>query len=896
MGPRRHRLERLFSPASIAVFGASEKADGVGTRVFRNLIQAGYQGDLFPINPGHAKVQGRRCYASLEEVEGPVDLAVIATPSRTVMEIITQCGEKGVPNAIVLSAGFREVGTEEGARLEKLVRETASHYGMRMIGPNCLGMMRPSVGIDATFLDTPAPRGGLALVSQSGALCTAILDWAKPHQLGFSAIVSLGNAADLDFGDILDYLASDRETQAILLYVEGIHDARAFMSGLRTAARSKPVIVLKVGRHSKGSAAASTHTGAMIGSDDVFDAALERAGVVRAMSFGQLFAAAEILSSGYKVRGGRLAIVTNGGGPGVLATDRAEDIDVEMAQLSLQTIEALDQELPANWSKANPVDILGDSPPEKYGVAVTACLNDPGVDGVLTLLTPQAMTRPLEAAEKVIEAAAAQRDKVVLACWMGETQVAEARESLTASHIPSFFTPERAVEAFAYLAAFTRNQKLLLQTPGPLSDPREPDLEGARMIIEAALAEGRSMLNIVESKAILRAFHIPCSPTLEARTPTEALVAAETVGFPVAIKISSPQISHKSDVGGVKLNIRTAGEVRSAFKTLVDEAAKRRPDAEISGVSVEPMVTSSRSRELLVGVKRDPVFGPVIAFGAGGTAAEVLRDRAVALPPLNSLLAQRLIARTRVSKLLEPFRNLPAVNREAVEEVLLRTSEMVCELPHIVELDINPLFADDQGAVAADVRIQIERPSTTPQPYAHMAIHPYPSHMVKHSHLADGTEITIRPIRPEDAEIEQAFVRSMSPEAKYFRFMQTIDELSPEMLVRFTQLDYDREFALIVVTEESGESEQLGVARYTVNPDGRSCEFALAVSDQKRRQGIGSQLMEALMEAARSRGIRLIEGEVLADNHRMLSLMERLGFSIRASKEDSGIKLVERWI
>jgi len=893
MGP--HQLEKLFSPRSIAVFGASDKADGVGTRVFRNLLKAGFSGDLYPVNPKYKKVQGRPCFKDLNEIDGPLDLAIITSPAKTVVNIIRECGEKGVAAAIVLTAGFREAGSN-GTRLEKALTDTARHYGIRLMGPNCLGLMRPGIGLDATFLDTPAPVGRLALVSQSGALCTAILDWAQPHQLGFSTVVSLGNAADIDFGDVLDYLAVDSHTDAILLYIEGIHDARAFMSGLRAAARVKPVIVIKVGRHSHGSQAASTHTGAMIGSDEVFDAALERAGVVRAMAFGQLFAAAEILSSNKRVSGNHLAIVTNGGGPGVLATDRAEDLGVKIAHLSEATLQTLDKSLPPYWSHGNPVDILGDSPPEKYGEAVTACLQDPNVDGVLALLTPQSMSRPLEAAQAVVEASRKRRAKPVLSCWMGETQVREARTYFSSQRLPSFITPERAVEAFAYLSRYHCNQRLLLQTPGPLSNSREPDVEGGRMIIEAALSEGRNMLSDTESKALLSAFRIRCTPTLEARSATEALVAAESLGFPVAMKISSPQISHKSDVGGVRINILNAPDVRATFKALVEEAQAAIPAAEIRGVTVEPMAGSSSARELMVGVKRDPVFGPVIGFGAGGTIAEILRDSAVALPPLNRLLARRLIEKTRVSKLLGKFRHMPEVKREAVEDVLLHVSEMVCELPHIQELDINPLFADDQGIVAVDARILIKRPPTTPTPYSHMAIHPYPAHLIRRSHLPDGTPMTIRPIRPEDADIEQEFVRNMSPEAKYYRFMQTIEELTPEMLVRFTQLDYSREMALIAVIEEHGKRVQLGVARYTVNPDARSCEFALAVSDKRRRMGIGSQLMEALMEAARTQGIRVIEGDVLADNQRMLSLMHSLGFAVRPSLEDPGIRVVERWL
>ena len=893
MGP--HHLEALFSPNSIAVFGASEKAGGVGARIFQNLIEAKFHGDLYPVNPRHEEIKGYRCYKNLAEVDAPVDLAIIATPAATAQDIMRSCGEHGVAAAIVLSAGFREVG-EQGKWLEQSLVNTARHYGIHLLGPNCLGLMRPGIGLDATFLDSFAPDGRLALVSQSGALCTAILDWSRPNQLGFSTVVSLGNAADVDFGDILDYLAVDQKTDAILLYVEGVHDARAFMSGLRSAARAKPVIVLKVGRHETGSRAASTHTGAMIGSDDVFDAALERAGVVRAMTFGQLFAAASILSTGKRVRGNRLAIVTNGGGPGVLATDRAEDLGVEMATLDASTIEVLDESLPAHWSHGNPVDILGDSPPEKYADALGACLKDPNVDGVLALLTPQAMSRPQEAAQAVVDAANRHKDKLVVTCWMGESSVREAREIFSINHIPGFLTPERAIEAFAYLCRYQRNQQLLLQTPGPLTDSRQPDVEGARMIIDAALAEQRNMLSDTESKAILNAFHIPCTPTLEARTSTEALVHAESLGFPVVMKVSSPQISHKSDVGGVKVNILNAPDLRSTFKSLVEEAQRVKPEADIRGVTVEPMAASADARELMVGVKRDPVFGPVIGFGAGGTMAEILRDNAVAIPPLNRVLAQRLIDRTRVTNLLGAFRKMEAVDKTAVENVLLRVSEMVCELPHIQELDINPLFADKEGVIVVDARIRVKRPSTSPVPYSHMAIHPYPSHLTRHAYLSDGTPMVVRPIRPEDADIEQEFVRNLSAEARYFRFMRTIDELSPEMLVSFTQLDFSREMAIIAVINEQGRRKQIGVARYAVNPDGRSCEFALTVSDEYRGQGIGSQLMDAMMEAARGHGVQVVEGEVLANNRRMLSLMQELGFSVSTSPEDPSIRRVERWL
>lgn len=893
MGP--HKLEKLFAPESIAIFGASEKPNGVGTSVLNNLLEAGYKGHIYPINPKHDKVQGLRCYKTLEDVDSPVDLAVVAVPTAAVINTVHQCGASGINSMIIHSAGFGETG-KKGRKLEKTLMETARHYGIHVLGPNCLGLMRPEIGLNATFLDAPAPKGRLALVSQSGALCTAIIDWSKPHKMGFSTIVSLGNASDVDFGEILDYLAVDSSTDAILLYVEGIHDSRSFMSGLRVATHSKPVIVLKVGRHKKAVEAATTHTGAMFGSDAVFEAALERAGVVRAMSFGQLFAAAEILSTNRRLNGNNLAIVTNGGGPGILSTDRAIDLGVNIPTLEPETIAEMDKILPSYWSHGNPVDILGDAPPEKYGTAVAACLKDKNVDGILTLLTPQAMSKPDEAAQEVVDAWKKKKDKPVLSCWMGDSKVAKARELFSENRLPTFLTPERAIEAFAYLARYQSNRKLMLQTPGPLSDSRAPDAEGARLIIEAALADGRKMLSDAESKAILSAFHIRCTPTLMTRTPTEALVAAESVGFPVAMKICSTQISHKSDVHGVKINIMNAPDVRTAFKAIMDNARQAMPDVEIDGITVEPMASTSDTRELMVGVKHDDIFGPVIAFGAGGTMAEILHDSAVAIPPLNRVLVNRLISRTRVSKLLGPFRHMPAIKKEAVENVILRVSEMVCELPYIYELDINPLLADDKGVIAVDARIHIKRPPSSPVPYSHMAIHPYPSSLIRHTHLPDGTSIKLRPIRPEDAELLKEFVHGMSAESKYFRFMQAIDELPPEMLVRFTQLDYSREMAIIAVTDREKTTTQLGVARYTVNPDGDSCEFALAVSDKHRGLGIGTQLMESLMAAARYHAVKVIEGDVLADNHRMLTLMQSLGFSITASGDDPSIKKVERWL
>lgn len=892
---RPSQLDALFNPKGIAVFGASESGRSAGSLVFSNLLKSGFEGPLVPVNPKYETVAGRRCYPSIDEVGDDLDLAVIATPADTVGGIIRQCGEAGIGHAIVISAGFGETGAEGRAREAELL-DIARRAGVRFMGPNCVGLVRPWNNMNATFLKAATPQGRLALVSQSGALCSAISDWAEPHHLGFSALVSLGNSVNVDFGDVLLFLANDRKTDAILLYVEGVRHARTFVSALRAAARLKPVIVLKAGRHNQSSKAAHTHTGALIGSDSVFDAALERAGAVRVETFGQLFAAAEILSAGKRSAGPRLGIVTNGGGAGVLAADRAGDLGLDLAQPSAKTLDTLNAVLPPYWSNGNPVDILGDAKPETYGTAVRASIEDSNFDGVLVMLTPQAMTEADDAARAMLDGIPKGTRKPVLACWMGETSVASARDLLSGAGVPDFTTPERAVEAFSYLTRHELNRRLALETPGPLSELDPPDLEGARMIIAGALAEGRDMLSDIESKAVLRAFRIPVNTTLEADSPSKALIAAETVGFPVAMKINSPQITHKSDVGGVRINIMDAGDVRSAYREMVEAVEAARPDAEIRGVTVEAMARVEDARELVVGANRDPIFGPSILFGAGGTMVEVLRDSAVSLPPLNEVLANRLINRTRVSRLLDAFRERPAVDRRAVIDVLLRISDLVCELPEVEEFDINPLFAGPGGVLAVDARIRIRRPPANIGRYDHMAICPYPHHLVQMGFLADGTPLTIRPIRPEDAESEQAFVRELSDEARQMRFMHALEELTPAMLARFTQIDYSREMALIAVTEEAGKPVQQGVARYVINPDETSCEFAIVVSDKRQHQGLGTKLMVALMDAARDHGLTLMEGTVLAKNQPMLQLMTDLGFKKSRSEEDRDLYVVERWL
>jgi acetyltransferase len=754
--------------------------------------------------------------------------------------------------------------------------------------------MRPSHGLNATFGGDQTRPGHVALVSQSGAICTAMLDWSGPRQLGFSAMVSLGAAADVDFGDVLDYLALDPQTHSILLYVEGIQHSRRFMSGLRAAARLKPVIVVKAGRHAAGSRAAKSHTGSLVGTDEVFNAVLERAGAVRVCAVTQLFAAAQVFGTGKRAAGNRLAIVTNGGGPGVLAADRAVELGLQLSQFTDKTRKRLEEVLPDHWSHGNPVDIIGDAPPERYQEALQACLSDPEVDGAVVVLTPQAMTDASKAAVEVAAVAKKTR-KPVLGCWMGATRVAEAHQLFAENGVPHFGSPETAVDAFSYLASYHRHQKLLMQVPGPMSHHHDdPDVEGARLIIEGVLAEGRQTLGTIEAKAILAAFNINTMQAVHTRTPNEALMAAQMLGFPVVMKINSPEIGHKSDVDGVRLNIVDAQSVRRTYTELVERASKLRPEAGIDGVTVEHMAPTRAARELMIGLVRDPIFGPVLSFGAGGTEVEVLQDRALALPPLNDYIINNMIDHTRVARLMGAFRHMPPMNRDALAQILLRVSEMVCELPEIVEMDINPLIGNDTGVIAVDARIHVAYRAPQAPRYGHMAIHPYPSHLIEQAQLPDGTDFIIRPIRPEDAQMEQEFVRGLSQQTKYFRFMQALKELTPEMLVRFTQIDYDREMALIGVVRRGGSDEEVGVARYMTRPGGDRCEFAIVVSDQWRGRGIGARLMRSLMQNARDRGLKVMEGEVLSANARMLELMKSLGFMIERDRNDPGIKLVSK--
>lgn len=878
-----HPLRPLFEPSSIAVLGA-DPAGGIGERVYRNLREHGFGGALYDVDPLRASETAHPALSALPE---RVELVVVAVPAQHVPSALRQCGEHGAKIALVVS-NLADAG-DDARQLLAEVRSVLRQFPLRMVGPSCLGVMRARVQLNASSSRGIARAGSLAFVSQSAALCSAILDWAEAHNVGFSTIASLGAAQDLDLGDVLDYLALDRETRAVLLYVEGVDRARTFMSGLRALARVKPVIVVKAGRGAPRDASA-VHAGAITGEDAVFDAALRRAGAERVATLAELFSTAELFAHAPRPSGERLAIVTNAGGLGVLATDRGEDLGLQLAELSEETRARVAGLVPLHARVANPVDLQSDATPERYAEASKLCLADAGVDGVLVLLSPQLLTDPRGVAAAVAEVEHGSR-KPLLACFMGGARVEVARVLLAASEVSSFDSPEAAVEAFAHLASQRRTQELLMQAPDAFASDAF-DIEGARLIIEAALAQRRSNLSQLESKAILRAFCIPVSPAVAARSPDEALIAAQQFGFPVALKIDSPDILHKTEVNGVRLNLESAGKLRAAYRELTEEVARRKPEARIRGVIVEPMFQREAARELIAGVVRDRAFGPAIALGAGGTWVEVLGQASIGLPPLNTRLAREMLARSNAARLLGPIRNWPAADHDAIVKVLLRLSDLVCEVPEVQELDINPLVADPSGVVALDARIVVRTVPASQGKYAHLALAPYPRQLIQDLQLADGTPITLRPIRPEDTQLEQDFVRGLSPESRRFRFMGAMSQLSTELLIRFTQLDYDRELALIAVTQVDGRELELGVARYIGDSDGAACEFAVVVADAWQKRGLAALLMRALISAARERGFARMHGDVLADNSRMLSWMSRLGFQVAVHPDDATLRLV----
>jgi acetyltransferase len=886
-----HYLQSALAPASVAVIGASERPATLGRDVFANLLAGGFKGRIDAVNPKYTSVQGRPCVATLRDLSYVPDLAVVVTPARTVPGLVDDAGARGVPNMLVLSAGFAEIGPA-GRKLQQEMLEVARRRGVRLIGPNCLGLMRPSLGLNATFARTSARPGSVALVSQSGAVAIALLDYAWAAGFGFSSMVTTGDGSDVEFAELLDFLATDTETRSIALYVEGVHNPRSFLSAVRAATRVKPVIVLKAGRHTIGRNAALSHTGALAGNDRVWDSALRRSGAIRIREYDQLFVAAETLASGRMPKGARLAILTNGGGPGVLAADAVADKGALLASLSDATRAALDAVLPPTWSHGNPVDVIGDADPQRLARAFEIVAADPDNDGVLVLFCPTIRAAAQDAARALIGPVQASAKPVVLA-WLGQQDAAKGRSVLQDAGLTALASPEHGVEAFTFLAQHVRHRELRLQLPPPV-DPAPPgsrplDIAAVRSVVEAARRSGRSVLGEDEAKAILAACGIEVAQGQLATSAAQASELAENIGFPAVLKVRAEGVTHKSEVGGVLLSLKSADEVALGFELIRERVEKRAPQARFTGVLVQKMIARPHGRELIVGVARDPSFGPVLTFGMGGIAVEVVSDAALALPPLNRMLASDLIDRTRVSRMLGHFRGMPAVHQDRLVDALIRVSELACELPCLRELDINPLLADEDGVIALDARVVLDdRPMTPDAVYSHLVIHPYPKSLERELLLRDGTRLLVRPIRPEDAEAERRFVARLSPQTLYMRLHAPARELSVEQLMRFTQIDYDREMALVAVDGQS-DGEIRAIVRYTRLADGENAEFAVTVEDSWQGRGLGSAMMQAIEQCAHDRNLAGMFGYVLSENEAMYRLMAARGYSARRDEEDSRV-------
>ncbi|HUA01691.1 MAG TPA: bifunctional acetate--CoA ligase family protein/GNAT family N-acetyltransferase [Candidatus Aquilonibacter sp.] len=885
-------LDVMFRPRSVAVIGATERAGSVGRTTFANLLNASFEGSVYPINPRHPEILGKRAYRSIAEAPGPIDLAVIVTPAATVPAVVGECVDAAVKSAVVISAGFRERGAE-GKALEQQIAEQLrrGHGRMRLVGPNCLGVMNPIVGLNATFAQTIARRGNVAFLSQSGALLTAILDWSLREEVGFSAFVSTGSMLDVGWGDLIDYFGYDASTQSVLIYMESVGDARSFLSAAREVAMTKPIIVIKAGRTEAASKAASSHTGALTGSDEVFDAALRRSGVLRVQSIADVFHMAEVLSKQPRPAGPRLMILTNAGGPGVLATDALIASGGELAPLSDGSKQAFDKLLPPHWSRGNPIDILGDADPERYASALEIAMRDPGSDGLLAILAPQGMTDPASVASRLSRYAKA-HGKPLLASWMGGTVVEKGRAILNTAGIPTFDYPDTAARAFEYMWRYTTHLRGLYETPSIADDPGIAQERGrkAREMLAAVVAQGRTLLTEFESKQILALYDIPAVPTKLARTADEAVAIAREMGVPVVVKLHSFTLTHKTDVGGVKLDLRTPEAVRDAFRAIEASAAAYAGADSFEGVTVQPMVRLE-GYELILGSSVDPQFGPVLLFGSGGQLVEVYRDRALALPPLNTTLAQRLMEQTKIYKALRGVRGRKPVDLVALESLLVRFSYVPVELPRIKEIDINPLVASPEGLVALDARIVLFDEEVPDGDLPRAAIRPYPAQYIWRWKAKAGLETLIRPIRPEDEPLMARFHESLSEQTvflRYFHMENLGSRVAHDRLMRKCFIDYDREMALVAEAKSpaTGEREILGVGRLTRERDPAEGELAVLVTDRVQRLGLGAELIRRLIEIARAEGFARIVARTMPENAAMRSLAERFGFVVHPPKED----------
>jgi acetyltransferase len=875
----------------VAVIGASEKPGSIGRTILWNLISSPFGGTVFPVNPHRTSVLGIHAYTSVSEIPEAPELAVIVTPAATVPGVVRECGEAGVKAAIVISAGFRETGAG-GAALEEEVMAHARRHHLRIIGPNCLGVMSPLTGLNATFASAMARPGNVGFLSQSGALCAAVLDWSFREHVGFSAFVSIGSMLDVGWGDLLDYLGHDPRTRSIVIYMESIGNARAFMSAAREIALTKPIIVIKVGRTPSAAKAAASHTGALTGSDDVLDAALRRCGVLRVDSIAELFYMAEVLSKQPRPRGPRLTIVTNAGGPGVLATDALMGNGGQLAELSDDAMAALDALLPPHWSHGNPIDLLGDADPARYVKALEIAATDERSDGILVVLTPQAMSDPTQTAEQ-IRPFARLANKPILASWMGGAEVAAGETILNRAEIPTFSYPDTAARIFTFMWRYSSSLRALYETPLlPASMDRDAAARGrgAEALIDRVRTAGRTLLTEVESKALLEAYEIPTVTTRVAATGREAVALARTLGLPVVLKLHSETIAHKTDAGGVRLDLCSEGAVRQAFRDIEASVRASAGEGHFLGVTVQPMVKAD-GHEIIIGSSLDPQFGPVLLFGAGGRFVEVFRDRALGLPPLNTTLARRLMEHTRVFTLLQGAPGRRAVDLEALAELLVRFSYLVAEQPWIREIDVNPLIASPDRLVALDARVVVHGLEVDPQRLPPLAIRPYPTRYVAPFVTKNGLEVLVRPIRPEDEPLMVRFHEGLSERSVYFRYFHIIklgQRVSHERLTRICFIDYDRDMAL--VAEAGSPPRIVGVGRLTKQRGLNVAEFAIIVSDELQGQGLGTELLKRIVQVGRDEQVERIVADILPDNRDMQIVSEKVGFRCRYVANEGVVK------
>jgi acetyltransferase len=887
--PRRPALDAIFQPQNVAVVGATDKPGSVGRTILWNLISTPFGGTVFPVNPNRPSVLGIKAYPSVADLPDAIDLAVVVTPAATVPGVIAECVQKGVPGAIVISAGFKEAGPH-GVELERRTLEAAKRGGMRVVGPNCLGVMSPRTGLNATFAAGMAQPGQVAFISQSGALCTAVLDWSHREQVGFSAFASIGSMLDVNWGDLIEYLGDDPNTHSIVLYMETVGDARSFLSAAREVALTKPIIVIKPGRTEAASKAAASHTGSLTGSDEVLDAAFRRCGVLRVNSIAELFFMAEVLAKQPRPRGPRLTILTNAGGPGVLATDALLLGEGELAPLSSETLAALDRVLPAHWSHANPIDVLGDASAERYAQALEIAANDAASDGLLVVLTPQAMTDPTRTAE-ALRPYARLSGKPVLASWMGGPDVQAGEEILNRVNIPTFPYPDTAARVFNYMWQYADNLHALFETPSTAVDERPVALEDASSLLRSVRASGRTLLTEFESKQLLSAYGIPVVPTRVARSEAEAVEMASAVGFPVVLKLHSETITHKTDVGGVKLDLPDAASVRSAYRA-IESAVAGKGGHDFLGVTVQPMVRLE-GYELIVGSSVDPQFGPVLLFGSGGTLVEVYRDRALGLPPLTTTLARRMLERTAIYRALQGTRGKRPVDLGALESLLVMFSRMVVDHPAIREVDINPLLASAERLLALDARVVLHPADVPEEQLPRPAIRPYPNQYVTSRRLEDGTEVVLRPIRPEDEPLLARFHETLSDRTVYLRYLQRMkldERVHHARLARICFIDYAREMVLVAETGRGAERVVVGVGRLNSTHERDEAQFSLLLSDTYQGRGLGSAFLETLLDVGRREGLRRVTAEIAAENAAMQAVCRKLGFQLVAEPDGATVR------